>query len=129
MQTPAEVSIFGETLAEIVRGSGLIGAADLSAPVALAVFPEAFLIDSLQVMRRIGIDPEEAACLCAIYMGVHQALVLANEDQASAPWPGDYGLLVAVAQARLAVERLGPLFLLFETGLGEQMAQRRRAMI
>ena len=128
MPTPPDAIVFGETLAGIVRESGVLGAADLSTSAALEVFPESFLIDSLQVTRRIGIDPEEAACLCAIYMGIHQSLVLAKADPSVASWPGDPGPLVAVAQARLAVERLGPLFLLFETGLGEQMGRRRRTM-
>lgn len=125
---PPEAMVFVETLAGIVRESGVMGVADVPTPVALEVFPESFLLDSLQVMRRIGIDPQEAACLSAIYMGIHQALVLADADPSVAPWPGDHGPLVPVAQARLAVERLGPLFLLFETGLGEQMGRRRLAM-
>lgn len=125
---PPEAIVFAETLAGIVRESGVMGVADAPTPVALAVFPESFLLDSLQVMRRIGIDPEEAACLCAIYMGIHQALVLADAEPAAAPWPGDHRPLVAVAEARLAQDRLGPLFLLFETGLGEQMGRRRRTM-
>lgn len=128
MAMPPDAIVFGETLAAIVRESGVLGAADLPTPAALEVFPESFLVDSLRVMRRIGIDPQEAACLCAIYMGIHQTLVLADADPSVAPWPGDHGPLVAVAQARLAVERLGPLFLLFETGLGEQIGRRRQAM-
>ncbi|MES2722626.1 MAG: hypothetical protein V4656_05690 [Pseudomonadota bacterium] len=128
MAMPPEAIIFAETLAGIVRESGVMGVADVPTPVALEVFPESFLLDSLQVMRRIGIDPEEAACLCAIYLGVHQALVLADADPSVAPWPGDHGPLVAVAEARLAADRLGPLFLLFETGLGEQMGRRRQTM-
>lgn len=128
MAMPPEAIIFAETLAGIVRESGVMGVADVPTSVALEVFPESFLLDSLQVMRRIGIDPEEAACLCAIYMGVHQTLVLADADPSVAPWPGDHGPLVAVAEARLAADRLGPLFLLFETGLGEQMGRRRQTM-
>ncbi|MDP3635254.1 hypothetical protein [Phenylobacterium sp.] len=128
MAMPPDAIVFAETLADIVRESGVMGAADVPTPGALEVFPESFLLDSLQVMRRIGIDPEEAACLCAIYMGIHQALVLADADPAVAPWSGDHSLLVPVAQGRLAVDRLGPLFLLFETGLGEQMMRRRQTM-
>lgn len=128
MAMPPDAIVFGETLAAIVRESGVLGAVDLPTPAALEVFPESFLVDSLQVMRRIGIDPEEAACLCAIYMGLHQTRVLADADPSVAPWPGDHRPLVAVAQARLAGERLAPLFLLFETGLAERMEQRRRTM-
>ena len=128
MAMPPDALVFAETLAGIVRASGVIGAAELSTSAALEVFPESYLVDSLQVMRRIGIDPQEAACLSAIYMGIHQTVVLADADPSVLPWPGDHGPLVVVAQDRLAVERLGPLFLLFETGLGEQMGRRRRAM-
>ncbi|CAN5453618.1 hypothetical protein BH10PSE5_BH10PSE5_31140 [soil metagenome] len=128
MAMPPDAIVFGETLAGIVRESGVMGVAELSTPAALGVFPESLLVDSLQVMRRIGIDPEEAACLCAIYMGIHQTRMLADGDPSAPPWPGDHGPLVVVAQARLPVERLGPLFLLFETGLGEQMGRRRRTM-
>jgi hypothetical protein len=128
MVMPPAAIVFGETLAGIVRESGVLGDGDLPTQAVLQVFPESFLLDSLQVMRRIGIDPEEAACLSAIYMGIHQTLVLAAADPSVVPWPGDHGPLVPVAQARLAIERLGPLFLLFETGLGEQMGRRRLAM-
>nr|QQZ48779.1 hypothetical protein JKL49_15380 [Phenylobacterium glaciei] len=93
MPTPPDALVFGETLAGIVRESGVMGVAELSTPAALGVFPESLLLDSLQVMRRIGIDPEEAACLCAIYMGIHQALVLADADPSVPPWPGDHGPL------------------------------------
>ena len=45
-----------------------------------------------------------------------------------AAWPGNYGALAEAGRKRLAQGRLEPLFLLFETALGEQMALRRRTM-
>ena len=128
MTLPADVATFTGMLARLLRETDLCGgAAVLPDPEVLRLVPQDYLMDSLVVMRRVGLDPEETACLSAVYLGLNPALIATNGVTGET----SVGLCDALAKAgrsRLATGRLEPLFLLFETALGEQMALRRQSM-
>ena len=115
-------------MAQLLKEAGLAQDIDADDPEQLEAIPQDYLMDSLVVMRRVGLDPAETACLSAVYLGMNQARVLAEGAADVAAWPGNYGALAEAGRKRLAQGRLEPLFLLFETALGEQMALRRRTM-
>jgi hypothetical protein len=125
---PADVEAFTAMLAQLLRDGSLCEDADLGDPELLAGIPQDYLMDSLVVMRRVGLDPKETACLCAIYLGLNQARIQSAEAPDAIPWAGQFDALADAGRRRLAQGRMEPLFLLFETALGEQMAQRRGTM-
>ncbi len=125
---PADVEAFTATMAQLLSEAGLGQDADLKDPELLASLPRDYLMDSLVVMRRVGLDPAETACLSAVYLGLNQALMQTSAGEAAGPWSGRFDALAEVGRKRLAQGRLEPLFLLFETALSEQMALRRRTM-
>ena len=126
---PADVEAFTGMMAQLLKEAGLAQVIDADDPEQLEAIPQDYLMDSLVVMRRVGLDPAETACLSAVYLGMNQARVLAEGAADVAAWPGNYSALAEAGRKRLAQGRLEPLFLLFETALGEQMALRRRTMI
>lgn len=125
---PADVEAFTGMMAQLLKEAGL--ADDLAAddPDQLAAVPQDYLMDSLVVMRRVGLDPAETACLSAVYLGMNQSRLLAEGSVDPTTWRGQYDALAEAGRKRLAQGRLEPLFLLFETALGEQMALRRQTM-
>jgi len=125
---PADVEAFTAMLAQLLRDGGLYGDARLGDPELLADIPQDYLMDSLFVMRRVGLDPRETACLCAIYLGLNQARIQSAEAPDAIPWAGQFDRLVEAGRRHLAEGRLEPLFLLFETALSEQMTLRRGTM-
>lgn len=128
MTMPADVEAFTAMLAQLLPDGGLYGDARLGDPELLADIPQDYLMDSLFVMRRVGLDPRETACLCAIYLGLNQARIQSAEAPDAIPWAGQFDRLVEAGRRHLAEGRLEPLFLLFETALSEQMTLRRGTM-
>ena len=128
MTMPADVEAFTAMLAQLLRDGGFDDDADLGDPDLLADIPQNYLMDSLFVMRRVGLDPKETACLCAIYLGLNQARIQSAEAPDAILWAGQFDILVEAGWKHLARGRLEPLFLLFETALSEQMTVRREKM-
>lgn len=128
MTMPADVEAFTAMLAQLLCDGGLGDQADFGDPDLLADIPQDYLMDSLIVMRRVGLDPDESACLCAIYLGLNQARIQSAEAPDTIPWAGQFDALAEAGRRRLAQGRMEPLFLLFETALSEQMALRRGSM-
>ena len=128
MTMPADVEAFTAMLAQLLRDGGVGDDADLGDPELLADIPQDYLMDSLIVMRRVGLDPRETACLSAIYLGLNQARIQRAEAPDAIPWAGQFDGLVEAGRRHLAKGRLEPLFLLFETALSEQMTLRREKM-
>jgi len=125
---PADVQAFTAKLAQLLRDGGVGDDAELCGPECLADIPQDYVMDSLIVMRRVDLDPVEAACLCAIYLGLNQARIQRAEAPDAIPWAGLFDGLVEAGRKHLAKGRLEPLFLLFETALSEQMTLRRKKM-
>lgn len=125
---PADVEAFTGMMAQLLKEAGLAGDITGDDPEQLESIPQDYLMDSLVVMRRVGLDPGETACLSAVYLGMNQARLLAEGSVDPSSWGGQFDALAEAGRKRLAQGRLEPLFLLFETALGEQMALRRRTM-
>lgn len=128
MTLPADVEAFTAMLAQLLRDGGRSDDVDPGDLERLADFPQDYLMDSLIVMRRVDLDPRETACLCAIYLGLNQARIQSAESPDAIPWAGQFDSLVEAGRKHLAKGRLEPLFLLFETALGEQKTLRREKM-
>ena len=128
MTMPVDVEAFTAMLAQLLRDGSLRDDRDLGDPELLAGIPQDYLMDSLIVMRRVGLDPRETACLCAIYLGLNQVRIQSAEAPGAIPWAGQFDGLVEAGRNHLAKGRLEPLFLLFETALSEQMTLRREKM-
>ena len=125
---PPDVEAFTRAMAALLSEAGGSEGVDPGDPDRLGGIPQDYLMDSLVVMRRVGLDPEESACLSAVYLGLNQVRILAEGAEDAGAWPGSFDALAEAGRKRLAQGRLEPLFLLFETALGEQMALRRRTM-
>lgn len=125
---PPDVETFTRTVAQLLQEAGLATRSDSDGPGDLGAIPQDYLMDSLIVMRRVGLDAAETACLSAIYLGVNQVRLMTDVAADATAWPGQFDGLAEAGRKRLLKGRLEPLFLLFETALSEQMALRRRTM-